>query len=527
LDPKNEENDEMSTPNQSAAARAAIAGSELPPLPGAAPGAPVDPAQELSVSVYLRPAQPITPELVAAQPRGAALSREEYAAKYGATPEDIAKIEALAEQYGLRVVESDAARRVVALSATAEAISQAFGVSLVSFDHAGGSYRGYEGSITVPADVVNVITSVHGLDDRPQAQPRLRVGLAAAPRKDGGPYSPVEVATAYNYPTASTGAGECVALIELGGGYVETDLSTFFANNGISEPTVVAVGVDGAKNTPGGQADGEVALDIEIVGAIAPDARIVVYFAPNTDQGFIDAVTTAANDATNKPSVISISWGDSESTWTAQSMQTMDQAFQSAALMGVTVFVASGDSGATDGVTDGLAHVDFPASSPHAVGCGGTTLAETGGTITSEVVWNAGGGASGGGISDVFDPPSYQSAAGVPPSANPGGRVGRGVPDVAGDADPATGYQVVLGGKTQAFGGTSAVAPLWAALIARINADVGAPAGFINPVLYANPSAFHDITSGNNGSYTAGPGWDPCTGLGSPDGALIEAALHG
>jgi kumamolisin len=516
----------MSTPNEPAAARAAIAGSEFPPLPGATPGAPVDPAQELSVSVYLRPAQPITPELVAAQPRGEALSREEYAAKYGATPEDIAKVKALAEQYGLSVVEADAARRVVVLSASAEAISQAFGVSLVSFEHAGGSYRGYEGTITVPADVASVINSVHGLDDRPQAEMRLRVGLTAQPRKDGGPYSPVEVAKAYDFPTASDGAGECVALIELGGGYVASDLQTFFANNAIPEPTVVAVDVDGATNTPGGQADGEVALDIEIVGAVAPGARIAVYFAPNTDQGFIDAVTTAANDATNKPSVISISWGSAESTWAAQSMTTMDQAFQSAALMGVTVFVASGDSGAADGVTDGLSHVDFPASSPHAVGCGGTTLAETGGTITSEVVWNAGGGSSGGGISDVFDVPSYQSAAGVPPSANAGGRVGRGVPDVAGDADPATGYEVVLGGKTQAFGGTSAVAPLWSGLMARVNADLGAPGGFIHPLLYANPSAFHDITSGNNGAYQAGPGWDPCTGLGSPDGALIEQALH-
>ncbi|HEX3872672.1 MAG TPA: S53 family peptidase [Solirubrobacteraceae bacterium] len=516
----------MSTPNQPAAARSAIGGSERSPLAGASPGAPVDPTQDVSVSVYLRPAQPITPELVAGQPRGSALSREEFAAKYGATPQDIAKVVALAEQYDLRVVEQDPARRVVVLCGSPDAINQAFGVSLVTFEHTGGSYRGYAGSITVPADVADVIISVHGLDDRPQAQPRLRVGTAAQASADGGPYSPVEVAEAYDFPTASDGAGECVALIELGGGYTKTDLSTFFSNNGIPEPTVVAVGVDGGANTPGSDADGEVALDIEIVGAVAPGARIAVYFAPNTDQGFIDAVSTAANDATNKPSVISISWGDSEAAWAAQSMQTMDQAFQAAALMGVTVFVASGDSGASDGATDGLSHADFPASSPHAVGCGGTTLAAKSKAITSEVVWNAGGGASGGGISDVFDVPSYQTAAGIPPSANPGGRVGRGVPDVAGDADPATGYQVVLGGQTQTFGGTSAVAPLWSGLMARINADSGAPGGFIHPLLYAKASAFHDITSGNNGAYSARAGWDACTGLGSPDGALIEQALH-
>jgi kumamolisin len=515
----------MSDPQQPASERVPIPGSERTPLPGATTSTAIDPTSELQVSVYVRPRKPITPEVVAEQARHGALSREKFAERFGARDEDLEAVEAFGSDYGLSVVESDPARRVVRLTGGAAALNEAFGVELTSFDHPDGSYRGHQGPVTVPAELGDVITGVHGLDDRPQAQPRLVVATHASAPGAAGPYSPVAVAEAYDFPTTSDGSGECVAILELGGGYEESDLSTFFSNNGITEPTVVAVGVDGGANTPGGDADGEVALDIEIIGAVAPGARIAVYFAPNTDQGFIDAVTTAANDATNKPSVISISWGSAESTWAAQSMQTMDQAFQSAALMGVTVFVASGDSGSSDGVTDGLAHADFPASSPNAVGCGGTTLSATGGTIKSEVVWDSDGNASGGGISDVFAVPSYQSAAGVPPSANPGGRVGRGVPDVSGNADPATGYEIVLGGTTQTFGGTSAVAPLWAGLMARINADVGAPAGLINARLYADPGAFHDITEGTNGSYTAGPGWDACTGLGSPDGLLVEGAL--
>jgi len=272
-------------------------------------------------------------------------------------------------------------------------------------------------------------------------------------------------------------------------------------------------------------------LDIEVSGAIAPGANIVVYFADNTDAGFLNAITTAVHDSTNNPSVISISWGGPESAWTHQAMTSMDEAFQAAAAMGVTVCVASGDNGSTDGETDGLNHVDFPASSPNVLGCGGTTLVASGNTITSETTWNElanNEGASGGGISDVFPLPSYQNGAGVPPSANPNQNVGRGVPDVSGDADPTTGYVTLVDGQPDVIGGTSAVAPLWAGLIALINESVGKPVGFINPLLYQNASTagdFNDVTSGNNGAYSAGPGWDACTGLGSPIGAQVAAAL--
>jgi kumamolisin len=258
-------------------------------------------------------------------------------------------------------------------------------------------------------------------------------------------------------------------------------------------------------------------LDIEVAASVAPGAKIAVYFTPNTDQGFIDAITTAVHDTTNKPSVISISWGGPESSWTAQSLAALDAACQSAAALGITITVAAGDDGSTDGGTGN--NVDFPASSPHVLACGGTKLVASGATISSEVVWNelaSQEGATGGGVSNVFPLPSWQANANVPASSASAG--GRGVPDVAGDADPNAGYTIRVDGETMVIGGTSAVAPLWAGLIAVANQQLGKPVGFVQPALYAAKAAtaFSDITQGNNGAFSAGPGWDACTGLGSP-----------
>jgi kumamolisin len=270
-------------------------------------------------------------------------------------------------------------------------------------------------------------------------------------------------------------------------------------------------------------------LDIEVAGGIAPKARLAVYFAPNTDKGFLDAITLAIHDKTNKPSVISISWGGPENSWTQQSLKSYDEAFQAAAALGVTIFCAAGDAGSGDGVADGKAHVDFPASSPNVSGCGGTRLTASKNTIASESVWNEGStSATGGGGSDFFPLPAYQDKAGVPASANKPSHKGRGVPDVAGDADPATGYLVRVDGQELVFGGTSAVAPLWAGLIARLNQKLGQPVGFLNPLSYGlleKSSAFLDITAGNNGAYKAGTGWDPCTGWGSPNGKKMVKGL--
>jgi kumamolisin len=248
-----------------------------------------------------------------------------------------------------------------------------------------------------------------------------------------------------------------------------------------------------------------------------------VYFGPNTDQAFIDAISAAAH-ATPTPIVISISWGGPEESWSQQSRTALDQAMSDAAALGITVTVAAGDNGSSDGENDGKNHCDYPASSPYALACGGTRLeADTStGAISSETVWNDGPGAgsTGGGVSTLYPLPSWQASAGVP--AAPASTGGRGVPDVAGDADPKTGYQVLVDGKQAVYGGTSAVAPLWAALIARLAQSTGTKFGLIQPLLYSGVTAgkdvagFNDITSGSNGAYSAGPGWDACTGLGSP-----------
>jgi kumamolisin len=272
-------------------------------------------------------------------------------------------------------------------------------------------------------------------------------------------------------------------------------------------------------------------LDVEVVGAVAPGANIVVYFAPNTDQGFIDAVSTAVHDTTHKPSVVSISWGGPEDTWTAQARNQMEQVMTEAAALGVTVTAAAGDNGSTDGVNDGKQHVDFPASAPHVLACGGTTLEIQNGQITSETVWNelaSGHGATGGGVSIEFSPPpSYQTS--LNPTNVDTGQTGRGVPDVSGDADPETGYEVLVDGQPQTIGGTSAVAPLWAGLTALMNESLGRPAGFLQPLLYATAAkaGFNDVIQGDNPAYQAGPDWDACTGLGSPNGAALLQALKG
>ncbi|HLW48906.1 MAG TPA: S53 family peptidase [bacterium] len=503
---------------------------------------PVDPNERVEITLRLRSRSktglPSVQELGAKLPRDRQyLKREQLSDLHGADPNDVDKIRAFARQYGLTVVDESPARRSIVLAGTAAAMANAFGVELARYEHAGRSFRGRTGQIFLPAELTGIVEGVFGLDDRPQAKPHFRrlegrgrtSAIAVAPREAPVSYTPPQLATLYDFPTGAAGQGQCIGIIELGGGYKSTDLNTYFGQLKLQTPDVVAVSVDGGQNAPSGPdgPDAEVDLDIEVAGAVAPGARIVVYFAPNTDRGFLDAVTTAVHDSTNNPTVLSISWGAPEVDWTAQAMTAMDQAFQEAAAVGVTVCCAAGDSGASDGVQDGRPHVDFPASSPFALGCGGTRLSSSGTDIMSEVVWNdPGDGATGGGISQQFPLPSWQANAGVPPSPTAGFK-GRGIPDVAGDASPTTGYAVLVDGVSTVIGGTSAVAPLWAALCALINQRKGKPVGHLNPVLYrlAGQGAFHDITQGTNGDYQAGPGWDPCTGLGSPDGTKLMNAL--
>ena len=493
----------------------------------AGPGTAVPPGVHAEITVLLRRRRP--PPRVRGR-RPAPLSIEELEARHGASPEDVAAVEHFARAHDLTVGAVDPGRRTVVLSGTVANLGRAFSTELRIHDTPAGRFRMRTGPLFVPAGLAGVVEGVFGLDDRPAATPKVRYPSARALTA----YTPIQVGAAYGFPAGLDGQGECIALIELGGGFRAAELDAYFSSLKITPPpAVTAVGVDGGGNAPTGDPqgpDGEVVLDIEVAGALAPGASVAVYFAPNTDRGFIDAVLAAVHDKTRRPSVVSISWGSAESSWTEQALKAFDGALQDASLLGVTVCCAAGDGGSGDGAPDGLAHADFPASSTHALACGGTRLVIAQGRST-ETVWNDGAnGATGGGVSDAFGRPDWQKAAGVPASANPGHRVGRGLPDLAGNADPDTGYEILADGQRAPIGGTSAVAPLVAALIARCNQGLGRRVGFLNPVLYTQPAvhgAFRDITEGSNGAYNAGPGWDACTGWGSPHGDLLLKALGG
>jgi kumamolisin len=475
--------------------------------------------EPITVSVLLAPKEPVDPAV--------RLTRTQFAERHCADPGAQEAVQAFAEEFGLSMkIPEEPGRRTMQLSGSRAAMEQAFGVGLQRHETQAGTLRLREGEIMLPEELAPHVIAVLGLDNRPQAKPHSRI---ATPRAGNVSYTPLQIAQLYGFPAKASASGQTIALLELGGGYREADIAAYFQSLGLPAPSVTAVSVDKAKNSPGNAngADGEVMLDIEVSAAVAAGAKIAVYFAPNTDQGFIDAVTTAVHDSTNKPSVLSISWGGPESSWTQQAVTALDQACQAAASLGVTITVACGDDGSTDGVSDGSNQVDFPASSPHVLACGGTKLVANGSMITGETVWNElslNEGATGGGVSTLFARPAWQSSSKVPsPTSSTGGR---GVPDVAGDADPSTGYTVRVDGETTTIGGTSAVAPLWAGLIALANAANKSDAGFVNPLLYAAaPSTFRDITSGNNGAFTAAPGWDACSGLGSPNGAAVITAL--
>jgi kumamolisin len=532
-----------------------LRGSERTELPGAEPAGDLDTSARITVTLILRRRADVPSSLVMGPET---LTSAELREQYGANPADVALATEVLGRFGLTVAEAHHGSRRLKVTGTIGALSTAFGttLTLVSSPQPDGSmvtHRYRSGGLSVPGELSGIVTAVLGLDDRPQARPQFRRPSAAAVPETAvpetavpegtaapeagpkpGPLTAPQVAGFYKFPAGTDGTGQTVAIIELGGGYTASDLDSYFSGLGLATPAVTAVGVDGGSNSPGDPADAEVLLDIQVAGAVAPQAAQVVYFAPNTDQGFVDAIAEAAH-ATPAPVVISISWGASEDAWSAQSRTAMDTAIADAAVLGVSVCVAAGDNGSSDDPNsiNGV-HCDFPASSPHALGCGGTKLVGdvSTSTITSEVVWNELAnreGAGGGGVSDVFDLPSWQSTAGVPALGS--GKGGRGVPDVAGNADPVTGYLVVVNGQRQAIGGTSAVAPLWAGLIARLAQATGKRFGMLQPLLYAGVTpgtampGFNDITEGNNGAYKAAPGWDACTGLGTPNGTALLTRL--
>jgi kumamolisin len=454
------------------------------------------------------------------------ITHQQLWTKHGASATDMTKIESFAHHFGLSIVSTDKNRRIIKLHGSASQMQKAFHVTLDKYQSNHQTFIGRSGPISVPLFLKNSVQGVFGLDTRPIATPKLRIKDSNKKMAISEAYTPTQLSTIYNFPQA-TGRGQTIALIELGGGYTLSDIQEYFQGLQLQPPKIISVSVDGGFNNPTtpDSADAEVMLDIEVAGAVASNADIVVYFAPNTDSGFLNAISAAVHDTKYNPSIISISWGGPESNWTSQALDSFNTLFQEAASVGITVCAAAGDRGSSDGILDGLAHVDFPSSSPYVLACGGTSLVVNGQTIQSETVWHDSiDSATGGGISDIFNVPVYQQKIKLPRSVN-SNKLGRGVPDLAAVADPQTGYKVLVDGQSFVIGGTSAVAPLMSGLLARINERKKTKVGFIHPTLYASASVCRDITDGDNitsnKGYKAEKGWDACTGNGVPDGMKL------
>lgn len=503
---------------------------------------PADRAMRVEVTVRLRRRGG-----VALTHQGEHLDHDGFAARFGADDAEIDAVCAFAHARGLEIVMASPARRSVVLAGKLGELADLFGADVRRVVVGGAGYRRRVGGLVLPGELAGIVEAVFGFTDRPRARPGVVIAAPAATRAAGGgkrSIDPTEVARLYEFPEGYDGSGQTIALLEFGGGYRDADLDHYFRRLGVRRPEVASVTVSGLGNAPGvdARADAEVALDVQVAGAVAPGARLVVYFAEWTERGWVDALNAAIHDRVHRPGVISISWGWAElgklgtMAFSEATMAAIDAALAEAAALGITVLAASGDAGVADQIADGGVHVDYPASSPHVLACGGTSPVLEGGVLTDEAVWDDGPalGTSGGGVSAVHPLPAWQAAARVPTSPATG-RPGRGVPDVAGIAGGSCGYTLRIGGRdVSGVGGTSAVAPLYAGLVARIGQALGRRVGHLNPLLYgslAAGGAVRDVVRGQNGmghvqGFRAGAGWDPCTGLGSLRGARLLEALR-
>ena len=542
-----------------------LPGSERQPSPDATLLGPADPDERFTVTIVLRrrPEGEPVPDfdyfLRTPPTQRGRLSSEDFTAKYGASPDDIDAVTGFVTSHGLTVDSVDAASRSIVASGTVAQMEQAFGVDLGTYERTVAQpgtaepgteqYRGRDGSIHVPESLVDIIVGVFGLDNR-----RI-IRHAAADPPNTIAHTTQTYAQLYNFPTNSA-AGQTIGIVSEFG-YLPADISASF---GGAPPTVTDVNVDavnqgGSAVNPGLTLQSETTQDIVIAAQAAPGAAIAVYFTVYTQQGWVDLIQRVAHPQPGDPvcSVLSSSFyvadGDDAPALAAQGvtaawLNATTAAFQDAAIQGVTVCIASADYGSRANNTDGKAHVSYPASDPWVLAVGGTTVGNVSGLSFDEYVWNDPSpgdptfwGATGGGVSAFFPLPSYQARANVPKSINDGTTVGRGVPDVAGNASANAGYSgITLNGAATTGNGTSASTPLWAGLIAVLNAALGVNLGFVNSALYAIGSrGFNDITPGNgptdNGTggvpgYPAGPGWDACTGWGSPNGTKLLQELH-
>jgi kumamolisin len=455
---------------------------------------------------------------------------------------DIQAVRDFAAAHGLEVLRVDPEGRTIELRGTVRDMNRAFSVELHHYRKDDHVYRSHEDEIRIPIELREIITGVFGLDERHVSRrARFAAGSASGlPPVDENTKHPSAFTELYAFPKDSTGKGSCVAVLAFDGGFEKPKLASYLAKLGVQTPTVIVREIGNGKNDPANQPgtltpDVEVYMDLEIVASAAPDSTIVVYFGENTSKGWIETLRAAIFDTMHPPSVVSLSWGQAEAYWDEQTMQALDEAFQQAALLGITICCSSGDYGVFEEHEEAYT-VAFPASSPHVLACGGTRLdVGTDGT-TKESVWNQSdmiGMASGGGVSRVYDVPPFQSDVGTP--RRPGTeRSGRGIPDVAANASSLSGYMIWADDSVMSIGGTSAAAPLWAALIARLNEALGRRIGYITPLLYvdnaAGLGALRNVVEGNNRmsgqeGYDARDGWDACTGLGTPHGEKLLAWL--
>lgn len=565
-------------PGESYSKWVAVPGSEKAPVPGATVGEPTPADETFEVTVKVRRKAP----LPAGLPRpGRCMTHDELAAKHGADPADVKKVEAFAARFGLKVKAALIPERTVLLEGTAAAFSKAFQVELRTHRLPDETwYRGRHGAISIPKELDGAVVGVFGLDNRQVVWRHVRYGPVGRPgAKDQAEAKPAagakfqtpgkvtaffpnELADMYNFPDDADGSGQTVGIVELGGGFRQEDLDNYFEKAGVSNPPQVRVGkvVGGATNAPApddpDMPDVEVLLDMEVVGAAAPGAKMVMYFVRDgSEQQTLRGVTAAVHDESAKNTILSLSWGGPEFEPGAfggaaakaqkQYEDNLNEVLHAAAHLGITVCISSGDNASAgfpiDDPTrpwDGHAHASFPASSPYALAVGGTHVVDA--KAVKEESWHPSANVgTGGGISRYFPLPSYQEGVVTQKAVNPAGGPGRGVPDVSADAAQESGYRVLVDGQwfpdpnaspqpMPPIGGTSASAPLWAALIARINQKLGVNLGFVNPMLYkikAAAGAYHDVTTGSNGDYKAVAGWDACTGLGTPDGKALLAAL--
>lgn len=452
------------------------------------------------------------------------VTREELEAeRQSAFAEPIAALRRFAELTGLDFIDIDPLRCQVHIRVPAAIVERVLGIRMGLVEHFGALFRCPLQPLEIPPPLAAFVQAIVGLDERPYVR-KLRSMVGGG---TGTGLTPAAIAALYGLAAPRRGAGECIAIIEPAGGYKPEDLAAACQAMNVPVPAIVDVAVHGGRNNFGqnAQFDEEVSLDVQVAAGVAPAARIAVYFTTNTERGLADAVAAAVHDKVNRPSVVVMTWGEAEGLFPKQARIAMDSALADAVKLSVTVVAAAGDDFATEQMNDGKAHVDYPASSPYVLGCGGTTITldGAGSAIASEVVWNDGFTGTGGGISDLYQVPGFQKSVTLPNSSNDGGKR-RGVPDVAATAAAFNGYRVMLNGTPVVASGTSAV-------VALANAERGKPLGFLNTRLYQQATLLHPIASGNNiqnGTtigYQAGPAWSACTGLGVPKGADLIRAL--